>query len=145
MNDDRIDDLDAAGHIVWGQEIKCAAEEDAIAEARIGLRAAEQAEVETGGRISRKSSQADQATVVTLDFLHDGHDFQIRSHVKTISPSRVGAFLFEQGLFIPKCSAGFGVDGNDPEAVMKMVEGFKARITSGEVQLRAGVAVEILS
>jgi hypothetical protein len=80
----------------------------------------------------------------TLSFEHDGRDFQIRSHHKTNSPSRVGAFLFEEDLIIPKCSAGFGVDGNDPAAVMKMMDRFHVRITSGELRLRAGVAVEIL-
>jgi hypothetical protein len=82
--------------------------------------------------------------MVTLDFEHDGRVFQIRSHGKTFDRSRVGAFLFEQDLFIPGCSAGYGVDGNDPEAVMKMMQRFKARVTAGELKLRAGLAVEIL-
>jgi hypothetical protein len=80
----------------------------------------------------------------TLNFEHDGRDFQIRSHHKTIAPSRVGAFLFEQDLFIPRCSAGYGVDGTNPGAVTKMMDRFHARITSGEFALRAGLAVEIL-
>jgi hypothetical protein len=79
----------------------------------------------------------------TLSFEHDGRDFQIRSHRKINSPSRVGAF-FEEDLFIPRCSAGFGVDGNDPAAVVKMMDRFHVRITSGELKLRAGAAVEIL-
>ncbi len=79
-----------------------------------------------------------------LDFEHDGRAFQIRSHNKTFNPSRVGAFLFEGDLFIPRCSAGDGVDGNDPEAAQNMFERFKVRITSGEFKLRAGVRMEIL-
>jgi hypothetical protein len=85
-----------------------------------------------------------EAAMSSLDFEHDGRDFRIMSHHKTFAPSRVGAFLFEQGLFIPRCSAGYGVDGSDAGAVTKMMERFHARITSGEFKLRAGVAVEIL-
>jgi selenocysteine lyase/cysteine desulfurase len=85
-----------------------------------------------------------EAAMSSLDFEHDGRDFRIMSHHKTFAPSRVGAFLFEQGLFIPRCSAGYGVDGSDAGAVTKMMERFHARITSGEIKLRAGVAVEIL-
>jgi hypothetical protein len=80
-----------------------------------------------------------------LEFEHDGRVFQIKTHDKTIEPSRVGAFLFEEDRFIPGCSAGFGVDGNDPEAVKKMMRELQARITSGDLKLRAGVALEILS
>ncbi len=80
----------------------------------------------------------------TLDFQHDGRVFQIRSHDRTHSPSRVGAFLYERDLFIPGCSGGFGVDGNDPVAVTEMMEAFKARIIAGHFKLRPGVAVEIL-
>jgi hypothetical protein len=56
----------------------------------------------------------------------------------------VGAFLYERDLFIPGCSGGLGVDGNDPVAVTEMMEAFKARIISGHFKLRPGVAVEIL-
>jgi hypothetical protein len=85
-----------------------------------------------------------EVAMVTLDFEHDGRVFQIRSHVRTTDPSRVEAFMFEQDLFIPGCSAGYGASGNDPGAVTNMMEAFRTRVTSGILKPRAGVAVEIL-
>jgi hypothetical protein len=50
MTNYRIYRLDGAGHFVWGRDFASTNDEDALAEARVGLRVFEKAEVWVGAR-----------------------------------------------------------------------------------------------
>jgi hypothetical protein len=50
VTDYRIYHLDSAGRIVWGRDFSCVTDDDALAEAKFGLRPSEKAEVWAGTR-----------------------------------------------------------------------------------------------
>jgi hypothetical protein len=65
VTDYRIYRLDSAGRIVWGRDFTCATDQEALAEAEVGLTSSEKAEVWAGTRfvglafVSVELSQAD--------------------------------------------------------------------------------------